>query len=132
MSYGDELHAFVDESAEGLDGHLPAFVVRHRHDFRAGAFRDLDVGDVVADVVGYRRQDAVAALERERVEGHVPCARGAGAEGDFVRMCAEQVRSRAVEPLHGLFVLCVRLVAADAAFELHVADDRGEHLLRRQ
>jgi len=92
----------------------------------------LDVGDVVADVLGDRGQDPVAALEREGVEGHVPGARGARREGDLLRTRAEQLGRGAVEALDRRLVLLVRLVAAHARLELEVSNDSVQHQLRRQ
>src|SRR5919109_2970022 len=127
-----ELDALIDELTERLDRDLSVLVVRHGQDLDARALGDLDVGDVVADVVGDGGQDPIAAVEVEGVEDEVPRAGGAGAEGDLMRMRADQLRRRAVEALDRLLVPSVRLVATDAAFELDVPDDGVENRLRRQ
>src|SRR5262249_58908640 len=89
-------------------------------------------GEVVADVVGNRRQDPVARAERECVERHVPGSRRARAEGKLLRARADQVGGGAVEALDGVLLRGVRLVAADPRLELEMADGRVENGLRRE
>ena len=128
----DELDALVEHRRERADVDLAVLVVGHDDDRGAGAVGDLAQRDVVARVLRVRGEDAVAGLELERVEGHVPRARGVLDDRDLVALAADQPRDRVVAVLDAVLALGLRLVAADRRLAAQVLDHRLEHRLGRE
>ncbi|MNL43258.1 hypothetical protein D3C87_1657640 [compost metagenome] len=97
-------------------------VVRHDRDLGPGLLRRLEEGDEVARVLGGRGQDAIARLERDRVEGHVPGPGRVLEQGDLVAVRPDESGDVVVDLLNGLVLLARRLVAPDPSLELQVSD----------
>ena len=117
---------------ERRDVDLAVLVVGHDHERRAGAVGDLAQRDVVARVLRARGEDAVARAQLQRVEGHVPRARGVLDDRDLVALRADQRGDRVVAVLDAVAPLRRRLVAADLRLAPQVLDDRVEHARGRQ
>ena len=117
---------------EAVDVDLAVLVVGHDDDGGAGAVGDLAHRDVVAGVLGGGGEDAVARAQPQRVEGHVPRARGVLDDRDLVALGADQPRDRVVGVLGAVLALGGRLVAADLRLAAQVLDDGVEHRRGRQ
>ena len=117
---------------ERAQRHLAALVVADHHHDRPGAPRHLQQRDVVRRVLGAARQDPVARLEAERVEGHVPGAGGVLDDRDLVARAAEQAGDAVVGRLDPVVLASGSLVAADPRFQLEVLDHRLQHHVRHQ
>ena len=128
----DELHALVEHAREALDVDLAVLVVGDDHDRGAGAVGDLPHRDVVAGVLRVGGEDAVAGLQLQRVERHVPRARGVLDDRDLVRPRADQPRDRVVGVLDAVRAVGRRLVAADLRLAPQVLDHRVEHRRGRE
>jgi len=82
---GDELHSLVDHALERGHIELAAGIARHHVDPRPGSLGSLEIGHVIGGIFRLGRQDPVARLEGERVEGHLPCDGGILNQGDLLR-----------------------------------------------
>jgi hypothetical protein len=123
----NQLHALVQRVAQRLDRQLAVLVVRHGLDGRSRALAHLQEGDEVALVLGVRAEDAIAGLEPQRVERHVPSARGVLDDRHLVALAADELRDRVVGGVDPLVLGRGGLVAADARLERGVAEDRLDH-----
>jgi hypothetical protein len=122
---GDELDRLAQRSLELLEVDLAVLVVADDDDLGAGRARQLQVGHVVARVLGARGDDAVAGREADRVEDGVPGARAVLEQGDLVGVVGVyEPRGRGVDVREAGLGGLLGLVAADAALELEVRDDR--------
>ena len=120
----DDLDPLVEHRLERPDIHAAGRVVRDPLDRRARAVGHLAQRDVVARVLGLRRQDPVAGAEAHRVERHVPRAGGVLDDADLVGVAADQRRDGVVGVLDPVGAPGGRLVPADRHLELEVLDDR--------
>ena len=127
---GDELDRPLPSSsvAAGRDGQLAGLVVGDDLDHGAGARGDLQERDDVAGVLGAGGQDAVAGLEGEAVERHVPGAGGVLDHRDLVGAAADELGDGGVGVLDLLGCGFGGLVAADLGLAAQVGDDGVGHL----
>src|SRR6266516_864940 len=114
----------------GVD--LAVLVVTDDHDLSAAGAGDLQEGQVVAAVLGPAGEDAVARLERGRVEDRVPGAGGVLEQGDLGRVAVHQLGRGGVDRLDALALGIGGLVAADACFQFQVLDHGVDHWLWHQ
>ena len=110
----DQLDPLVDHRLESVDRELPPIVAGHDLDHGARPLGHLEVGDVVAGVLRLGGQDAVAGLEAEGVERHVPGDGRVLHECDLVAAAVDQRRDGIVAALDRRFRLGGRPVAAAA------------------
>ena len=127
MGDGNEPGASVDHAAERGNIGLAGCVIRNDPHDDALALRDLQVGKIVAGVLGGGRQDDVAGAQRQGIEGHVPGPGRVLDIGDLVGCGADQPSGFGVEAVDCGTRLGLGLVAADLALALQMADDRVMH-----
>ena len=127
MGDGDELHALVDSGREGVHVHLAVGIVRYHLDDGARALGRGQVVEVVAGVFRARGEDAVPGRESHGEERQVPRGRRVLDEGYLVGCRAQERGDRFVDPGEAARLPVLRLVAADAGFEVEVRLDRVEH-----
>ena len=107
-------------------------VRRHQVDDDAAPLRLLQQRQVVGRIFRGVRDDAVAGLERQAVEGHVPGARRILDEGDLLRLCVQKPGELVIEDAQFVAEQPLRLIAADAVLELQGIGDGLEHRQRHQ
>ena len=125
-------HVAVEPAFQLVEVDLAVLVVLDHLQGRAGALARLQERDRVADVLGARGEDALARLERDRRERHVPGDRRALHQRDLVRLRTDQPRDRAVHLGHPRLGLGLRLVRTDLRLTPQVRDDGVRHDLRAQ
>ena len=76
MRNGDQLDALIEHVLQSADVKLSMFIVWNEIEFNPIAFDLLTVRNHVTSIFRNGGQDAVAGVESEGVEGHVPCASG--------------------------------------------------------
>jgi hypothetical protein len=127
----DELDRLAQRPLELVEIDLALAVVTDDDDLGGGLARDLQVGHVVARVLGAGGDDAVAGPKADRVEGGIPGARAVLEQRDLVRAGVHEAGGRRVHRGDLLVRGLLGLVAADAPFELEVGDhgidDRPRH-----
>jgi hypothetical protein len=97
MSQADEPDATAAQrGAQRLNRNLPMLVAGQNLDDRTRPLRYVQIGDVVASVLGCRREDAIAGLEPQGLERHIPTPRGVLNERDLVALAADQPRHRII------------------------------------
>jgi hypothetical protein len=109
----DQLGARTDRALERGEVELPGRVVVDHVDLDPDARLHLQEREIVRQVFGSRGDDAVARPERNRVERHVPAARGAFHERDLVPLRADQRRDGVVGIRDATRRFGRRLAAAD-------------------
>ena len=128
----DEGDVGVEPALQLVEVDLAVLVVLDHLEGRAGALARLQERDRVADVLGARGEDALARLERDRRERHVPGGRRALHQRDLVRLRVDQPRDRAVHLGHPRLGLGLRLVRTDLRLTPQVRDDGVRHDARAQ
>ena len=128
----DQLGARADRALQCLEVELPGAVVADHVDLNAHTRLHLQKGEIVRQVLGPHRDDAVARPERNRIKGHVPAARGAFHERDLVPARADQGGDGVVDIGNATLRLGRSLVAADGGLARQVAHHRVEDRTRRQ
>src|SRR5262249_15476337 len=78
------------------------------------------------------RQDAVARSEGQRVEAHIPCARGVFDDRDLVPGTSQQRRRGVVDVLDGLYLTIRSLVATNARLQPEMREHGIKHGLGHQ
>ena len=114
----DQLRAGTDRALERGEVDLAGRVALDHVDLDPRARLDLQEREVVRQVLGARGDDAVARPEGDRVEGHVPGARGVLHDRDLVRPGPDQGGHGVVGILDAIGCFGRRLVAADGSFAL--------------
>ncbi|GEL99014.1 hypothetical protein CTE05_25610 [Cellulomonas terrae] len=132
MRQRDERDVAVEPPLQLVQVDLAVVVVLDDLEGRTRPLARLEEGDRVADVLGARREDALARLERDRRERHVPGGRGALHQRDLVRLRTDQPSDRAVHVGHSRLGLGLRLVRPDLRLAPQVRDDRVRHDARPQ
>ena len=129
---GDELRARTDRALEGGEVELAGCVAVDHVDLDADARLQLEKCEIVGQVLGARRDDAIARTERNRVEGHVPAARGVFDDRDLVGTRTDQRGDGVVGVRDAIGRFGSRFVAADGGLACEMARDRIEDGARRQ
>src|SRR6266699_5015670 len=111
MSDGDQLHTLVGS---------------------AGPLGNLQVGDIVARVLGHGSEDAVSRAKWNGVEGQIPRARGIFDGGYLVPRAADKCGSGIIDMLNCIVRSFLCLVAANLRFQLQVAGGGIEDRLWHQ
>ena len=125
----DDGDVAVEPAFELVEVDLAVLVVLDHLERGAGALARLQERDRVADVLGARGEDALARLERDRRERHVPGGRRALHQRDLVRLRVDEPRDRVVHAGHPRLGLGLRLVRADLRLAAQVRDHGvGDHL----
>ena len=132
MRNRNELHPLIYHLAQGLERKLTMCIIRHDLHYRPRLFADLQESDIVAGILCHRRQDAVPGLEGNRVERHVPRARGVFNHGDLFTSTIDQCSGRVIHPLDGMFSLFRCLVTPNLCLKLQVPNRCTEHRFRHQ
>ena len=120
----DQLRARTDRALERGEVDLPGRVAVDHVDLDPHARLHLQEREVVRQVLGPRGDDAVARPERNRVERHVPGARGVFHDRDLVRARADQRGDGVVDIRDAIGGFGRRLVAADGGLARQVARHR--------
>ena len=120
----DQLRARTDCALEGGEVELPGRVAVDHVDLDPHARLHLQEREVVRQILGPRGDDAVARPERNRVERHVPGARGVLDERDLVRAGADQRGDGVVDICDAIGGFGRSLVAADGGLAMQMAGDR--------
>ena len=128
----DQLRARTDRALERGEVDLPGRVAVDHVDLDPHARLHLQEREVVRQVLGPRGDDAVAGPERDRVERHVPGARGVFHERDLVRARADQRGDGVVDIRDAIGRFGRGLVAADGGLARQVAGHRVEDRPRGQ
>lgn len=128
----DQFGARTDRTFQCGEVELAGVVVADHVDLDPCARLHLQEREIVRQLLGARGEHAVAGVERHRIERHVPGARGAFHERDFVALRADQGGDGVVE-IHAAFGgLDHRFDAADGGLSRQVVHHGVEHRTRRQ
>ena len=128
----DQLRARPDRALERGEVDLAGRVAVDHVDLDPHARLHLQEREVVRQVLRPRGDDAVARPERNRVERHVPGARGVLHDRDLVRARTDQRGDGVVDIRDAIGRFGRRLVAADGSLSRQVARHRVEDRSRRQ
>ena len=128
---GDEPGLRTDQALQGIEVDLAAAVARRHVDLQPAALGLMQEGEEVADILRFDREDAVALLQRQGIERHVPGARGVLDIGDLGPVAVQQRGEGVVEILQRRLGLVLRVVAADGLLQRQVIQhgliDRRRH-----
>ena len=122
----------TDRALKRAEVELPGEVVVDHVDSDAALRLHLQKREIVRQVFGPRGDDAVARPERNRVERHVPAARGAFDERDLVVLRADQRRDGVVDIRDATLRFGRSLVAADGGLVRQMVHHCVEDRPRRQ
>ena len=122
MRNRNELHPLIYHLAQGLERKLTICIIRHDLHYRPRLFADLQESDIVAGILCHHRQDAVPRLEGNRVERHVPGARGIFNYSDLFTRTIDQCSSRVIHPFNGVLSLFGCLVSPNLCLKLQISD----------